>query len=218
MTLPRVIALLPTFNRPEMAHRAVHLFLEQDYAGPRRLVAFDDGDQPVVLCSSCEGHVELVRHDRVNLPTKRNRMMAHARDPEAIYFMWDDDDYHGPGRVRRQVEALRDNEACILRPTLYYNQMAGDVRVCSWVSDATVAYRWSFWSQWPFDERLDPGSGYRFVCRPLTNQKIVELHGELDYVTVVHAGQRHSPPAFGPPHFTDAPVDVTWVESRLKPR
>lgn len=202
-----------------MAHRAVHLFLEQDYAGPRHLVAFDDGEQQLVTCATCEGHVEVVRHERVNLPTKRNRMMAHVRDLDAIYFMWDDDDYHGPGRVRRQVEALRDSEACILRPTLYYNQIAGDVRVCSWVSDATVAYRWSFWERRPFDEHTDPGSGYRFVCMSMDNPpKLVELHGELDYVTVVHAGQRHSPPAFGPPHFTEAPVDAAWVEDRLRLR
>lgn len=208
---PRVVALLPTYNRPEMAHRSVHLFLEQDYGGPSHLLAFDDGERPVETCELCRAQVELVRRPRTNLPAKRNAMMEHVGDREAFYFMWDDDDYHGPQRVSRQVDVLVYHPACLLRPTLYYNQITNDLRTSRWISDATVAFTWAYWDRVRFDERVDPGSGYRFVNRP----EVVAIPGELDYMVVVHAGQRHSPPAFGPPDFYEAPVPASWAEERL---
>jgi len=210
--MTRAVALLPTYNRPEMAHRAVHLFLAQDYPGPKQLLIVDDGDRPVSLCDACRvPEVELLEWPRTNLPTKRNRMIRHLNDREAIYFLWDDDDYHGPARVRRQVQAL-DHGACILRPTLYYNKISGEIATSSWISDGTVAFTWDFWHRRGlFDERVDPGSGFRF----LQGTRAVELPGELDYMVVVHAGQRHTPPAFGAPDFWDAPVPASWAEERL---
>jgi hypothetical protein len=93
--------------------------------------------------------------------------MAHARDPEAIYFMWDDDDYHGPGRIRRQVEALTSAQAsigaCLMTPMLYYNQVARELRLSTWRSDGNIAYRFSYWYRRNYDERVDPGSGWRFL-------------------------------------------------------
>ena len=219
--LPRVVGLLPTYNRPELAHRAAHLFIEQGYGGRLHLLVFDDGELPVPRpCSTCD--FELVRHARVNLPTKRNRMMAHVSDPDAIYVMWDDDDYHGPARVRRQVEALAEAEAdaCVLRPTLYYNQATRELRRSAWLSDATVAFRWNFWLAMAFDESRDPGSGRSFIRRShLVNQPtIVEIDGELDYITVVHPGQRHTPPEFNSIDFTEAPVGPEFADARLQLR
>lgn len=213
MTLPRVVGLMPTYNRPAMAHRAAHLWLEQDYAGPMTLLVFDDGETPAEFCSSCIPRIEVVHHARRTLPRKRNAMMELVGDEDAIYFLWDDDDYHGPGRVSRQVETLTTSRApaCIMRPTLYYNSINGDLKSSNWTSDATVAFTWDFWNRHRFNEYVDPGSGIIFV----RHHGVVVIPGELDYCVVVHAGQRHSPPAFGPPDFADAPVDVAWIASRL---
>lgn len=211
----RAVALMPTYNRPAMAHRAAHLFLEQDYDGPKTLLVFDDGDEPAAFCVSCSRHVELVHHARRNLPHKRNAMMELVGDEDAVYLLWDDDDYHGPGRVRRQVEALELSPACILRPTLYYNSITRELARSSWVSDGTVAFTWGFWqSRGRFDERIDPGSGRRFVSSPLVS----EIDGELDYCVVVHEGQRHTPPAFGEPDFIETTLPSTWAIERLRLR
>jgi hypothetical protein len=210
---PRVVGLMPTLNRPAMAHRAVHLLLEQEYEGPMHLLVFDDGDRPVVGCSTCRPHFELIRSPAMKLPTKRNAMMEHVGDRDAIYFMWDDDDYHGPHRVARQVSVVSHQPApaCILRPTLYYNSITNDLRVSRWISDATVAFTWEFWNRRRFDERIDPGSGLQFV----KHRDVEEIPGDLDYMTVVHAGQRHTPPAFGLPDFYEAPVPASWAAERL---
>jgi glycosyltransferase involved in cell wall biosynthesis len=212
MTLPRVVALMPTYNRPEMAHRAAHLFLEQDYGGPRHLLVYDDGERPARFCASCSEHIEVVRCDRMNLPTKRNAMIDRVGDHDAFYFLWDDDDYHGPHRVSRQIDVLVYHPACLLRPTLYYNQISGELRTSRWISDGTVAFTWDFWMRrGKFNEYTDPGSGFAFV----RHDTVVSVPGELDYMAVVHAGQRHTPPAFGPPDFYDAPVPATWAAERL---
>ena len=215
MNLPRVVGLLPTYNRPDMAHRAMHLFLEQDYGGPMHLLVFDDGEQRVAGCAACRPQVELVNVPRMKLPAKRNAMMEHVADSSAFYFMWDDDDYHGPQRVARQVDVLVFHAACLLRPTLYYNAITDELRVSTWISDATIAYHWDFWQRRRFFEGIDPGSGYHFVTG---RADVFEVPGQLDYMTVVHAGQRHTPPAFGPPEFTPAPVDSDWARDRLRLR
>jgi hypothetical protein len=176
------------------------------------LLVFDDGQTPATFCADCAPEIEVVHHARLKLPAKRNAMMELVRDEGAVYLLWDDDDYHGPSRVRRQVDALADHQACILRPTLYYNSITHELARSSWISDGTVAYTWGFWqSRGRFDEHVDPGSGRRFVSSPL----VAEIDGELDYMVVVHAGQRHTPPAFGPPEFTPAEVDASWAEARL---
>jgi glycosyltransferase involved in cell wall biosynthesis len=215
MTLPRAVALLPTYNRPEMAHRAVHLFLAQDYDGDKMIIVFDDGDVPVTLCGDCirSNQVVIRSHARMTLPAKRNAMMQFVGDHDAIYFLWDDDDYHGPNRVRRQVAALgrSEQQACLLRPTLYFNSISNELAVSSWVSDGTVAYTWEFWKRRTFNEYVDPGSGFQFVYRA----PLVEIPGELDYMVVVHQGQRHTPPAFGPPEFSPAPIGATWATEHL---
>ena len=212
MTLPRVVGLMPTYNRPEMAHRAMHLFLEQDYGGQMTLLVFDDGETPTTDCSRCRSEIKIVSHARMRLPAKRNAMMEYVGDPDAFYFMWDDDDYHGPGRISRQVDQLVYHPACLLRPTLYYNSISNELVRSSWVSDATIAYSWDFWRKRAFDD-VDPGSGGRFVWK---RPEMVEIDGELDYMTVVHPGQRHTPPAFGLPDFFAAPVPASWAAERLR--
>ena len=99
MNWPCAVGIMPTRNRPQMAHRAIHLFLEQDYEGPRRLVVFDDGDVGLDICFQCEGRFELKVVPKCSLPKKRNDMMEYVADQGAIYFLWDDDDYHGPDRA-----------------------------------------------------------------------------------------------------------------------
>jgi glycosyltransferase involved in cell wall biosynthesis len=218
--LPRVVGIMPTYNRPGMAHRAVHLFLEQDYEGDGLLLVYDDGERKFEPCSTCRSKIDLVQHDKLELPVKRNRMIERDSDPHAIYVNWDDDDYHGPGRVRRQVEAITSAppwmQACILRPTLYYNSLSGELATSNWLSDGTIAHTFDFWRLGAYTPGIDPGCGRRFVQPRM--KEIVTIDGDLDYCVVVHADQRHTPPAFGPPDFTAAPVGVEWITERLRLR
>lgn len=214
MTLPRVVGLMATRNRPALAHRAAHNFVDQDYAGDRHLLVFDDGDDRFIGCERCAPMLEIVHTPPVRLPTKRNNMMRHVGDHHAFYVQWDDDDYHGPTRISRQVDVLVFNEGCLLRPTLYYSTISNEIRTSTWKSDATMAYRWEFWARRNFVDSVDPGSGALFIAN--RGSSLVELDALLDYMVVVHLGQRHTPPAFGEPHFTTAPVPASWAQERLQ--
>lgn len=220
MNWPRAVGIMPTRNRPEMAHRSVHLFLEQTYEGEKHLLVFDDGDVGIDACEDCIGRFELVNPKLDTcLPRKRNAMMRHVDDQEAVYFLWDDDDYHGPDRIRRQVPVVVNFPICIMRPTLYYSSIENDLRMSRWLSDATAAYTWEYWRRiGGFNERIDPGSGLAFCKPPRNVGEVMEIPGAYDYMVVVHRGQRHSPPGFGPPDFTEAPVPASWAQERLQLR
>jgi hypothetical protein len=198
--LPRAIGLLATRNRPTWAHRAAHLFFAQAYDGPKVLYVYDDGDEPVQLCSELLAQdLVLVHHAPVLLPVKRNRMMRAAivRDHTAIYFNWDDDDYNGPERLQRQVEALLahpEADACVLCPLLWYdvpthtltramklNLHGLRLRV---FTDAAIAFRRRFWERSPWDEAVDPNACWRWCAEP--HDVIIDTPGERDYVIVRH--------------------------------
>lgn len=215
---PRVVGLMPTFNRPEMAHRAAHMFLAQDYPGQRDLIVYDDGDQKFEPCNTCAPHLRLVRSSWMRLPEKRNKMIADDGDRDAIFVTWDDDDYHGPSRISRQVEAITAGssriQACILRPTLYYNSITHEVAVSTWLSDGTLAHTWDCWQRnGGYPTQRDPGSGWEFCNR--IKREIIEIDGELDYCVIVHAAQRHTPPAFNPMDFSPASISADELRERL---
>lgn len=222
MSEPRVIGLLATQDRPALAHRAAHLFLEQEYAGPKTLLVFDDGTKPFRVCEALRD-VEIVRHERVSLPVKRNRMVRHVNDPDAIYVVWDDDDYHGPLRIRRQVAALetaQNADACLLRPFLFYNQVTrAQVWRCSGrTPDASLAFRWAFWEARPWDETIDPGSGWRMIANRPTS-KLVYLDGVEDYVVVWHGKHRFTaPPNTHEQNWAPTTFDAAWAEDKLQLR
>jgi hypothetical protein len=216
--LPRVVGLLATQNRPAMAHRAAHLFFEQDYAGPKSLVVFDDGDQYFETCEALNA-ADVVYHTRVSLPAKRNEMVRHVDDRDAIYFVWDDDDYHGPARVRHQVDALLaapDATACLLRPFLYFNQVKNETRqALEQDADATLAFRWAFWEERAWDETIDPGSGFRMISRRSRTQ-LIRIDGRTDYIVVWHGDHRFeaAPDAFTP-HWLASHVDAVEANHLL---
>jgi len=226
MTPPRAIGLLATRNRHEQAHHAAHLFFEQCYDGPKTLLIYDDSTTSFALCEAFAGEDVVVANvPPIKLPVKRNAMMraAIARDPDAIYFVWDDDDYNGPTRIARQVAALQTNryaDGVIFCPYLTYDvetrRLARlnkatlhrlPVRV---FTDATLAFRRQLWERLPWDENVDPNACWRWMQEPV--DRIIDIPGERDYVVVRHASNHTAgmlPKRFHPKLWTPD-VDVGW--------
>lgn len=199
-----------------MAHRAAHLFFEQDYPGEKRLLVFDDGDRKFDLCDATL-ETELLYHARTSLPAKRNAMVKRVTDPRAIFIVWDDDDYHGPARIRRQVQALQacpQALACTMEPVLYYDATLRQVWRCTRRFDATVAFRRAFWEACPWDETLDPGSGYRFL-HGRAPAALTWIDGGLDYAAVWHGNHRLAQPNLNDAYFTTSPINSFSVEKLL---
>jgi len=179
------------------------MFFAQVYAGPKTLYIYDDSDKArqLPLCAqlAARDDVVFVCHEPVKLPVKRNRMMraAIAQDPDAIYFTWDDDDYHGPGQLQRQVEPLLAQptaDACIFCPLLWFDQPTQTLTRTQHVNlhglrlrvftDAAIAFRRRFWERLPWDETVDPNGCWRWFGEP--HDVIVAVFGARDYVIVRH--------------------------------
>jgi hypothetical protein len=204
-TWPHAIGLMATRNRHSMVPRAVRAFFAQRYDGPKTLFVYDDSDTPLQLPVELIAQgVIIVRHKPLHLGVKRNRMLAHATiyDPDAIFFVWDDDDYYGPMRIARQVEALIENpdaDACLFCPLLVFNTVSqrlfrakhADVdgmrlRVGA---DGTMALRRRLWERLPLDETTcvdGVNEGWRWLAEP--HDRVIAIPGELDYVVVRHGG------------------------------
>ena len=110
--LPLVTAIMPTRDRPEFALQAVRYFCAQDYPN-KELVVLEDGtpslagrwpDDPRIR------HVVTGVAPR-SIGAMRNEACRLARGD--IVAHWDDDDWYGPGRLTRQVAAIRAGEADI---------------------------------------------------------------------------------------------------------
>jgi len=226
--LPTVVALMATRDRPVMAVRAARLLYHQSYAGPIALVVFNDGATPLVLDGDRPLYTQNLVVPPMSLPKKRNAMMRLALekhpDPSTIYIIWDDDDYHGPHRVRRQAEVLIANpkaNACVFQPTLYYDQPSQRVRsFVSNVADATLAFRRSFWEERPWDETIDPGSGPAMMAH--RNQwRMAFIPGQKDYIIVRHGtegpgAQRLPAPELDAFRFQEAALAADEVEELLR--
>lgn len=199
---PHVIGLLPTRNRHALAHRAAHQFFAQAYPGALTLYVCDDSPTPWVPCAALAAHDLVVEHlPPVRLPVKRNQMMrrAIAQDPDAIYVVWDDDDYHGPQRLVRQVTALRaapTADGVIFCPFLSFDEATGSISQLGKASlhglavrvftDAVLAFRRALWERLPWDEAVDPHACWRWMQEPPS--RIIDIPGERDYLVVRHAG------------------------------
>ncbi len=103
MSDPLVSLVMPTFNRPDYARHALDLFRSQTYQRVE-LIVVDDSDSAhqVDLRGRNVNQVRLT--DKLSLGEKHNIGNAVAQG-EYIGF-WDDDDWHGPRRVVRQLDAL----------------------------------------------------------------------------------------------------------------
>lgn len=120
----RASCIMPTADRPAWAARAIAAFHAQDH-DDRELIVVDDGDLDLrtelghLLDHPAIVHLRLP--GRSSIGAKRN--LGVARSTGEMIVHWDDDDWHGPGRLSRQVAPLRTAEADItgLRDAIWFD-------------------------------------------------------------------------------------------------
>ncbi len=206
-----------------MLPAAIHSFIEQEYDGQLSLCIDDDSDEPWTPCEcmdramsgpslanwSAEPHPrrwigyewqQFVR----NCATKRNAIvesMLGAIDDEAMFAQWDDDDLHGPHRVRRQVEALLaapTAELCVFDECIVYDPRRPLVAMASGLDfDGTSLFRSAYWLRKPWDDRISVGSGStRFVSQlAAAADTVVRIPAETDYVVMRHGANHCGEPS-----------------------
>ena len=104
-SFPLVTAIMPTRQRPEFALQAVGYFLAQDYPN-KELVVLEDGAASLPGRLPDDPRIRYIAADKArSIGSLRNEACRLARGD--IVAHWDDDDWHGPERLTRQVAAIR---------------------------------------------------------------------------------------------------------------
>jgi glycosyltransferase involved in cell wall biosynthesis len=182
---------MPTRNRRRFVGQAVSCFLRQDYP-ERELVVLDDSDDPVAdLLPAGDERVRYHRvRGRLTLGDKRN--LACELAAGALIAHWDDDDWHAPHRLTRQVEALLASgaDACGLRDLLHYHLAAGEAWLYRydgdrpWLVGCTLLYRREAWEAHRFPA-VEIGEDTLFVRR-LPPGALHALDDPTLYLAVIH--------------------------------
>lgn len=159
---------MPTADRRRFVPGAIAAFLAQT-RDDAELLILDDGADAVADLVPAHSRIRY-RHDPVRRTTgdKRNRLCAKAAG--RIIVHWDDDDWHAPDRLDRQVAALATSGAAIVgldRVAFladdgsaawdYVWRGAG-----RWVYGASLAYARCWWQDHRFAE-IRVGEDTRFV-------------------------------------------------------
>ena len=121
---PVVSCVMPTANRPEFADQAIRYLRRQDYRN-WELIVIDDGvvdTRASLFRKFYDSRITWVRLSQaVSIGQKRNIGCERAHGEFIAH--WDDDDWHGPGRLGSQLAPLFTGAAAIsaLRDTLWFD-------------------------------------------------------------------------------------------------
>jgi len=209
--LPTVSCIMPTGNRRSLVAQAVEYFRRQDYPH-RELVIVDDGDQPADEVVRRDPRIRYLRLDRkATIGAKRNLACRQARGEIVVH--WDDDDWHGPSRLRHQVEALLRGHAdvCGLDRLFFYEPLTlrsweyqRPESEREWVAGGTMCYRKSFWKEHPFsDVSLEEDTRFQWSD---PKNRVLALPQNDFYVALVHPSNARPRPV-ADPRWKSRPVE-----------
>jgi glycosyltransferase involved in cell wall biosynthesis len=146
-TSPLVSCIMPTGNRRILARRAIEYFKRSTYPY-RELVIVDGGREQ--LLGGHEFGIKYIRCPPEATIGVRRNMACMAAEGEIIMH-WDDDDWHSPDRIERQVDALAHADMCGVRKWYVFDfarraglLLAGHERT---MHGATFAYWRDVWDR-----------------------------------------------------------------------
>ena len=226
MEAPRVSCVMVTHGRAVWVAQSIRYFDAQDWpADDRELVIVyeDEGDLPGPPPE--RANVRLLRVGRGrSIGEKRN---LGARDARGITVVqWDDDDYHGPDRLRRQVAPLLDGTADVtgLRGPLFFEpaswtfwRASPALHARMFVEDVhggTLAYRREVWEQLahypPTNLREDADF---LVAAMRRGARLVRIPAGESYVYLRHGRNtwRLRPGEFLDPHGWQVVDEPVWL-------
>jgi len=194
MGKPLVSVVMPTWNRPRFAERALELILAQTYDNLEILV-LDDSDPWQLMRLPREAEVRYYRlPSRFTIGEKWHVADEVARGEIVVH--WDDDDYYSPRRIVRQIEPLVLDQADLVGLGMDLVLTIPDCRFWRFkrepsrirghsLHDGTIAYRRGALKALYRDSSL--GESTAFVNEAISGgARIVELHQKDLFVYVRH--------------------------------
>ena len=102
---PLVSCIMPTYNRRPFVADALACFLAQDYPN-LELIVVDDGSDTIADLLPPDPRIRYFHlPGKRSIGEKRNFACEHALGYWIAH--WDDDDWHAPDRILRQVQAMQ---------------------------------------------------------------------------------------------------------------
>ncbi|HEY7375772.1 MAG TPA: glycosyltransferase [Polyangia bacterium] len=208
---PLISCILPTYNRRAFLPHALHYFLRQDYRN-KELLIVDDGPDAVGDLVPADPRIRYLRlPQKITLGAKLNLCCAETRGP--IIAQWDDDDWYGPDRLTRQLQALRGANAdvCGVSDLLYYDLRRATAhryvypkQERPWLLGASLFFRRALWQQRKFVE-VDVGMDALFVWATAP-EKVCSVPPPRFAVHLIHR-DNVSPKGTQGAWWSDHPVD-----------
>ena len=189
---PYISAIMPTADRRQFVPAAIASFLAQG-RDDSELLILDDGNDPVADLVPPDRRIRYFREmPRRALGAKRNRLCELARGDVIVH--WDDDDWHAPDRLDRQLAALEASGAdicgCDRVHFLADDHSAAWEYVYGgnkpWLAGGTLCYRRSAWQQRPFSAVRSGEDTLWIFAAPRDRLHI--MTDNSFYVARVHAG------------------------------
>ena len=196
---PLASCIMPTFNRPMFARRALSLFRAQKYPF-KELIVVDDGLVPAGLEESED--VKIIRLEKKETIGRKHNLGAAAA--QGTYLVhWDDDDWFGPLRLTRQLEPIALGRAditglpanCIFRITdcTWWSFRRGyprrDSRALFGWHDGTAAYHRRVWDAGVRYTDVDIREKRDFIhLARVAGFRELEVANEGDFVYIRHSG------------------------------
>lgn len=189
---PRLSAIMPTADRRRFVPGAIAAFLAQG-RDDCELVILDDGTDPVADLIPDDPRIRYFHETtRRALGDKRNRLCELARGD--IILHWDDDDWHAPDRISRQLATMDDSGAdiCGIEHVVFLSDdgaQAWDYVYRGrrrWVCGGSLAYRRLYWQRHSFPT-LRSGEDTRWVFNA-SGASIRSIDAPDLFIARVHSG------------------------------
>lgn len=220
--LPLISCVMPTTgSRREFIAPAIRTFLAQDYPA-KELIIVDEPRPAAPLEHDAQGpHVHLVTLDTylcASIGAKRNLGIALARGD--LICLWDDDDYFGPQRLRRQAAPILAGEASI--SGLYMSLLLRTRDMTLWspsravhaalfgagVRCGTLMFRRERWDASPFPNQSQGEDAAFLTAQVAHGQKVARITDPASYICVRHGDNiTDEPDGIEPPDWKRVPLE-----------
>ena len=158
--LPYVVAICPTYRRPDCLQNAIACFEAQDYPAHRRYMLILDDSGELSPCSGDRWKLSVRKKRFDSLPQKYNWMASMVTGYADALFAWEDDEVFGPSHISSHVKAYRS---------------AGAIGTAAWCKSQFV------WSTHPDAQgntpNLEPADGRFHSSLSLTREMFGAVNG-----------------------------------------
>ncbi len=208
-----VVALCPSFRRPQLAGNAAACFLAQRIASPRKLVIWEDGG---ALEARQDGFIRVVASRRFpDLGSKYNALARLAISELAAHFLavWEDDDIYLPWYLAAHLEAVRSTGRLWSKPSrvlsLYTGSLQEEPAAGRFHGSLFLAREAWRRVKWPTHGRADFDQEFMTSllreCGPPADP--LEVHPIPGYVF-----RYGSTKSYHAQHFMKGPGDTSWYQ------